>query len=124
MEDKLSGCVGKMCGFAAFSKELSCSTGNGSCWSAVLLEAEESPFHDKALQEATAVIRKALSAIPADPAGRKLSFVHTPQGTLLAWVTHGEDAPSGGLTYDDDPTELAKILRIRPTFENAADAAG
>lgn len=123
MENNVIGCVGKMCGFSAFTKEVACSGGNGSCWSAMMLEADESPFHDKSLQEATAIIRKALNSIPADPDGRKLSFVHTPNGTLLAWVTHSEDAPSGGLGYYDDQNELAKVLRIRKSFETAADAA-
>lgn len=120
--DKLSGCVGKMCGFSAFTKEVACTGGNGSCWTANILEADESPFHDKALQEATAIIRKALNAIPKDPEGRQLSFLHTPMGTLLAWVKHEETAPDGGVGYQDDPSELAKVLRLRPSAEAMAES--
>lgn len=119
--NEISGCTGKVCGFAAFTKEISCTGRNGSCWTASLLEADESPFHDKALQEATAIIRKTLDAIPKNREGRQLSFVHTPQGTLLAWVKHEETAPGGGVGYHDDPSELAKILRIRPSANLTAE---
>lgn len=78
-----------------------------------MLSADESGFHDKALQEATQRISEILDAIPKDKDGRKLSFVHTKEGTILAWVRHGIDMPKGAVTIESEPHELHKALGLR-----------
>jgi hypothetical protein len=106
-------CSGRLCGYGAFDDGLGCDSGPGTCWVAYLLEAEESSFHDETLQNATQQIKKILDDIPADREGRKLSFVHTKQGTLLAWVQHGVSFPEGTVTIEDGHDELMRALKIR-----------
>ena len=106
-------CVGRMCGFAAFGGDIECITGSGSCWAAVLCEAERSSFHDETLQKATEQIKEILGRIPPDSDGRKLSFVHTDHGTLLAWVRHGGAETTGATTFESGRDEVAKALGIK-----------
>lgn len=99
------------------SKETStdpiCEPGSRTCSTAHLLEAEKSSFHDKQLVEATRKIRRILAKIPADPAGRKLSFCHTKMGILLAWVQHGGKATGRRVTAKNDNATVAKALRLK-----------
>ena len=90
-----------------------CEAGSGGCSPATILEAEESGFHDQQLVEATRKIRRILAKIPADPAGRKLSFCHTKMGTLLAWVQHGGKATGRRVTAKDDNATVAKALKLK-----------
>ena len=106
-------CFGKACGFGAFGGEIGCDTGSGSCWSAIMVSADTSSFHDEVLQKATKQIQEILEQIGEDPKGRKLSFVHSTHGTMLAWVNHGVTFPQGTITIDNDPDEVAKALGIR-----------
>ena len=107
------GCSGLACGFGAFGDEVSCDTGSGSCWTAMMAEAEDSVFHDKTLQEATREIRAILERIPPDPAGRKLSFVHTEDGTILAWVNHGKPFRAGTVTLESGKDNVRKALKLK-----------
>jgi hypothetical protein len=89
---------------------------------AELLEAEASGFHDENLIAATQQIRAILAAIPPDPAGRKLSFIRTNMGELLAWMDHsGAEVPEGAVTAEDDDATIAQALRL--TGYAAAGAA-
>ena len=107
-------CVGRLCGYGVAHGKVGCDSGDGSCWAARLLEADVSGFHDETLQEATLRIKAILDAIPPDADGRKLSFVHTENGTLLAWVNHAAGLPPDAVTYSDDPDMVAAALRLRP----------
>lgn len=114
MNSELPGnCSGRSCGFTAFAGGLGCDDGPGSCWTARMLDAETSSFHDQTLQDATRKIREVLESIPEDKEGRKLSFVHTTHGTILAWVHHGVKAPERSITIDSDPEEVAKALGLK-----------
>lgn len=106
-------CSGRMCGYSAFNGDLGCETGSGSCWVAFMVEADTSAFHDETLQNATREIKAILEAIPKDPEGRKLSFVHTEHGTMLAWVRHGVTVPDGKVTFDSGPDKVKEALGIR-----------
>lgn len=90
-----------------------CEPGSSSCTVPHLLEAEESSFHDRQLVEATRKIKRILAKIPADPAGRKLSFCHTKMGILLAWVQHGGKATGRRVTAKDDNATVAKALKLK-----------
>jgi hypothetical protein len=90
-----------------------CEAGTGGCSPAHILEAEESSFHPQQLVEATLKIRRILAKIPADPAGRKLSFCHTKMGTLLAFVKHGGKATGRRVTAKDDNATVAKALKLK-----------
>lgn len=108
-----SDCSGRLCGYGEFKGSLGCDTGPGSCWQANMLEADVSSFHDECLQDATAKIGEILKNIPPDPAGRKLSFVHTRSGSILAWVLHGINLPDDAVTIESDPEEVKRALKIK-----------
>jgi len=107
-------CSGKRCGFnIQVTKEAAgCSEGDGSCFEARVLTAERSNFHDEELMDATAKIRQILAGIGRDPKGRKLSFINTNMGLLLAWVEHGAPVPPDAVTDKDDDTTIAQALRL------------
>lgn len=107
------GCSGIACGFGAFGDEVNCDTGSGSCWTALMCEAETSRFHDAVLQTATKEIKAILERIPADPKGRKLSFVHTEDGTMLAWVNHGKPSRPDTVTLHSGRDKVRKALRLK-----------
>lgn len=106
-------CSGKMCGYSVFNGDLGCESGSGSCWVANLVEANTSVFHDEVLQDATLQIKAILEGIPADPEGRKLSFVHTEHGTMLGWVRHGVTQPNGKVTFDSGAERVKEALGLR-----------
>jgi hypothetical protein len=89
------------------------SSSTPDCSLANLLEAEESGFHDAGLIQATKEIKAILSQIPADSAGRSLSFLHTKMGTLLAWVEHGAEPIEGAVTSDADNKTVAAALKLK-----------
>jgi hypothetical protein len=111
--DVPGGCSGFACGFGAFGDEVNCDTGSGSCWTAMMAEAETSGFHDAALQKATMEIQSILKSIPPDPKGRKLSFVNTEDGTILAWVNHGKPFPTGTVTLESGKDDVRKALKLK-----------
>ena len=116
MEDELSlkgECGGIQCSYNITKSSIGCTSGDGSCFAAVLLTAEESDFHDKTLADATLAIKKVLDGIGADAQGRKLSFVKTNMGILLAWVEHGKPVPSGAVTSADDDYKIAAALGLK-----------
>jgi hypothetical protein len=111
--DVPGGCSGFACGFGAFGDEVNCDTGSGSCWTAMMADAEDSAFYDKTLRTATQEIRAILEQIPPDPNGRKLSFVHTEDGTILAWVNHGKPFPAGTVTLESGKDNVRKALKLK-----------
>jgi hypothetical protein len=109
-------CEGANCDFFidTMAESVGCLSGGGTCATGDLLEAEESKFHDEILIEATHKIRQILSGIPADANNRKLSFLVTNKGLLLAWVNHDvADVPANGVTAKDDSATLAKSLKLK-----------
>ena len=107
------GCGRGACDFVIVDDDANCQSGSGSCSAAVLLEAEPSGFHDENLIAATQKIREILAGVPADSRGRKLSFIQTNMGSLLAWMYHGATAPLEGVTAKDDDATIAKALRLK-----------
>lgn len=107
-------CGGSMCSFGAFGGGLGCESGDGSCWTAFMAEADSSTqFHDQELYDATAEIQKILDGISKPTDGRKLSFVHTEEGTILAWVKHGIPFPAGAVTYKNGHAKVKAALKIK-----------
>ena len=108
-------CSGANCDFAidALAGQGLCLSGSGGCLAGDLLEAEPSGLHDQTLIDATQKIRQILSEIPADAGGRKLSFLVTKMGILLAWVNHGEEIPADAVTSADDNETVAKALKLK-----------
>lgn len=87
------GCTGQECiwTLTGGGGQPGCEPGNSSCTNAKLLTAAPSVFHDQTLIDLTEQINALLQAVPPDPAGRKLSFMHTRMGPLLGWVEHGQE---------------------------------
>ena len=116
MNSELPGeCRGTNCGFGAFDEDgLGCDTGSGSCWSALMVEAEETSFHDAELQAATRKIQSILDGIGPDKKGRQLSWVHTEDGTLLAWVDHQHPVPGHAVRFQHGKDKVRRALKLRP----------
>jgi len=101
------------CDFAV-KGDANCQAGTGSCTVAQIAEADFSVFHDETLMKATQQIKQILEAIPPDPQGRTLSFLHTSMGSLLAWVRHGAtDIPEDAVTAQDDDATVVRALKLR-----------
>lgn len=109
----VTDCVGRRCGYNIFESRIGCSSGSGTCRMTKMLEADESEFHDAQLAAATQQIKAILAAIPPDPSGREISFVHTNMGTLLAWVEHGGAVDPRSISDDASDEELAAALGLR-----------
>lgn len=115
MSANISGtCGGSMCSFGAFRGSLGCESGDGSCWTAYMAEADSSTlFHDQELYNATAEIQKILNGVTKPTDGRKLSFVHTEEGTILAWVEHGIPFPANAVKYKHGHAKVKAALKIK-----------
>jgi hypothetical protein len=113
--DLMLPCKGSICDFALEAKTENnfCMSGGGSCMYACLLEAHTSGFHDGNLARATKQINQILSNIPEDENGRKLSFLVTRLGILLAWANHDDKAPTGVVTAKDSNAVLTKALKLK-----------
>lgn len=107
------GCAGVECDWASV-RHVMCVEGSGGCSAAYLRTAEESPFHDKQLIEATKKINRILCRIPPDPAGRKLSLCDTGSGSgvLLAWVKHGGLRSKSAVTRRSGEAKVRKALKL------------
>ena len=119
-DELLTLCRGTACGFGAIGRDVGCTGGDGSCWSANFITADESVFHPSELQEATERIKEILDRLVSRPDGRKLSFIHTPFGTLLAWVKHGQPFATGAVTSANTPEEIAEALGLIVDTEQPA----
>ena len=116
-----AGCTGKICGHQIKGDMLACDNDGSACLLVNFLEAEESGFHDSYLADATSRIKAILAEIPEDRNGRKISFIHTRMGTLLAWVDHSGVVLDGAVTENDDDATIARALRLKDVM--IADAA-
>lgn len=112
-------CTGRLCGYTVHKGSVGCSSGNGSCRVSAMLEAKVSDFHTEAIQRATREIKAILERVHKEDErvrrGRKLSFLFTNLGCLLAWVDHGEViTPEDDeiVTSEDDDETIAKALGI------------
>lgn len=105
-------CFSKSCGWNAFSADVSCSSGNNSCLTAILVTANESDFYPAELREATEQIQDILANIKLKR-GRKLALLKTPFGVLLASVRHDTKIPDGAITSDSSPREIKKALGLK-----------
>jgi hypothetical protein len=116
MSYELPFCPTKVCAWS-FSKEtniIGCVDSSQSvCGQAILLKARISPIHDHQLQLATRAIIAVLEMVTEDPDGRKLSFVQTKMGTLLAWVNHGSECGKGEVTFDSDDKTVIAALKLK-----------
>ncbi len=102
------------CDWHRSNGEASCSESGNSCSQAYFLPAEPSFFHDEALIQATQDLNEILGSLPQKADGRKLSFIHTRMGTLLAWVRHGATTvPAGAVTAKDDDKTIAASLKLK-----------
>jgi hypothetical protein len=118
-------CTGASCDFAVgdtSAERVSCLSGSGTCLAGDLLEAESSKIHDDTLIEATQKIKQILSEIPVDSDGRKLSFLVTNMGLLLAWVNHDDDIPENAVTAKNDNEIVAKALKLK-NWENIGNGS-
>ena len=108
-----ANCSGGMCSFGEFSGDLGCESGDGSCWTARMAEAESTTkFHDKTLYDATAEIQNILNGIAKPTDGRQLSFVHTDDGTSLAWVRHS-GVHKDAVKYKHGHAKVKSALKIK-----------
>ncbi len=114
-------CKGTACGFQVGGGSLACTENGDGCRPVDLVEAEPSAFYDNHMIEATRAINNILARIPADPDGRKISFIDTNMGTLLAWVDHSGLVLENAVTQDDDDATIAAALGLKNV--TSADAA-
>lgn len=114
-------CLSGFCQFALSAEALSCLEGDGGCREAQILEASESFFHDSTLIEATKAIRAVLEMArnSTNANGRKLSFIETSKGLLLAWVNeaHDDELPTSEniVTPSCDDETILAAFKIKMT---------
>jgi len=108
--ESVTDCSGRRCGYAAFSGELGCVDG-GNYFNAEMLRAKESNFHDAALAKATGQINEILGSIEI-PEGKTLALLHTPYGSMLAWVRHDLEIPEDAVTVDSPKEDHAAALGL------------
>lgn len=103
------------CSYSVLRKRgiLACQSGPGDCLSPILLEAQPSDFYDETAAATTARINEIIAGVPADRQGRKLSFLRTPYGLLLAWVQHGGPTGPDAIPASADPATLAQALGLK-----------
>ncbi len=109
-----SPCGGQRCSFNlnVAKDQMNCDEGTGSCLDAKFLNADDSPFHGKELQQATDSINEILAKIPPKK-GFELSLLNTNMGLLLAWVSHDGTTSSDDITSENTDEEIINALRIR-----------
>ena len=114
-DSQVQVCGGGDCTFSVAKRRglLVCQSGGGDCLSPTLLEAARSNFYDETVAATTARINEIIAGVPADRQGRKLSFLRTPYGLLLAWVQHGGPTGPDAVPASADPETLAKALGLK-----------
>lgn len=83
-------CLSGLCSFGFDTGE--CRGGGGDCWAAHFREASVSPLHPGSVNDATKAIKSIFRLVEGEANGRKLSLVHTENGTILVWARHSERA--------------------------------
>lgn len=109
---EMTGCTGRQCEYSIEGTNINCQNGSGGCFTAKMLVAKPSDFHDAQLVDASAQINKILDNIKPDPHGRKLSFLATNMGAMLAWVRHDIVPSPGGVTSANSDDEIAEALGV------------
>ncbi|MGI8544238.1 MAG: hypothetical protein ACR2MD_12290 [Aridibacter sp.] len=116
-ENNNSGCSGRTCDWLAYNSSLGCVDGSTrSCFHAVLMEAEETVFHDSKLIKATEAINNILNILREESEERKLSLIVTDMGVLLAWAEHGGDAegyPKDAVRANSDSKTVVEALKLK-----------
>ncbi|MGB7069448.1 MAG: hypothetical protein WBD22_08120 [Pyrinomonadaceae bacterium] len=112
--ESLSGeCVGD-CSWAWF-RRMDCMPGSGTCTGAKMLKAADSDFHPKELQDAAMAIQKVLDGITSQK-DRKLSFLSTRFGVLLAWAEHNvvqpTDTPVTAASSDQEIIDALGLIDV------------
>lgn len=102
---------GRQCGYAVFSGDVGCTDGGNYFW-AEMLGAKESNFHDGALIKATSEINDILASLSKDAGERRLSFLQTPLGIMLAWVRHDLKIPDDAVTYESPEEDIISALGL------------
>lgn len=115
-------CTGSACGYGIAGGQAGCQSGDGSCWSARLVDARESDFHPTDLQNATRQIQTIIDSITPPREGLMLSFIHTRMGSILAWVNHGGTPTAGTITSANTDAEIAEALGLIQGAEQTAEA--
>lgn len=88
-----------------------CKSGGTGCTDCTVHEAGSSVIHDQPLIDATKKIKKILEDIPPHKHGHKLSFIHTSQGVLLAWLEHGITVPADAKVMIQGETAEADFVK-------------
>ena len=115
-------CTGSACGYGIAGGQAGCQSGDGSCWSARMIDAMQSDFHPAELQNATKQIQTILNSISPPREDLKLSFVHTRMGSILAWVKHGTYT-TDAITSANTDAEIAEALGLIQGAEQTAEAS-
>lgn len=102
---------GRQCGYAVFSGDVGCTDGGNYFW-AEMLRAKESNFHDAALVKATSEINDILTSLSKDAGERRLSFLQTPLGIMLAWVRHDLKIPEDAVTAESREEDIISALGL------------
>lgn len=72
--------------------EMTCEEANSpACMRPEFIQGHRTPFHDKALEEATQKLRDIIDAIPPSQ-GRSLAFIIRKRGLRLVWMSDGPPA--------------------------------
>ena len=112
----------RRCGWGILAEEESsdtilCIDGGGGYKRAQMLKAKNSVFHTPAIKAATDKIEAALNDVIAtgEGNGRRLSFLFTDIGVVLAWVDHDATIPKGRdiITEDSSDAEVIKALGLK-----------
>ena len=111
-------CVNRSCSWNAVDGDVGCSSGNNSCLIAKVLTADESDFFTAELKDATDQIQKILTNIRSRR-GRKLAFLQTPFGVLLAWVRHDIKVSDDAVTSESSPKEIKKALGLQGVLKSS-----
>jgi hypothetical protein len=92
--------------------DISCGDGNGTCARAQFLDAQESNFYTRALQDASRRMQAILDEIGSDANGRELCFLNAKNGVLLAWAVEEEVVPTSGITAENSFEEISAALGL------------
>ncbi|MGB7069446.1 MAG: hypothetical protein WBD22_08110 [Pyrinomonadaceae bacterium] len=111
--EEMFGCRdGKQCGWGRIGTTmLGCNGGSG--YSSGLHTADISEFHTEELRTISNAINAILSSLKKpDDLYSAPAFISTPQGLMLAWVSHDPTLMRNFALPPENPNELAKLLGL------------
>lgn len=106
------GCPTRVCDFNVLGDVVGCTDGSGSCFTAKMLKANVSGFHDEPLAEATERINEILDEVGHTSGDRMLAILGTRMGVFLAWVKHDHDLGYGAVTPNNTDEEISTALNL------------